>query len=260
MEGKVVFIGAGPGDPELITVKALRYIRRADVILYAGSLVNPNIVARWGRRDAEVINPADLTLEEIVSIMVDRARRGMLVARLKSGDPSIYGALLEEMWALEEAGVEYEVVPGITAAVAAAAVLNIELTMPKLVQTVIITRASVRVPMEGSLKDYAPFAARGAVLVIYTAVHVIDRVVAEFREAGLPEDTPVAVVYKATWPDQRVVKGVLKDIAEKVKREGIVRDAVVIVGKSADPVLYKNLIRSSVYDPAHSHSYRPRRL
>jgi precorrin-4/cobalt-precorrin-4 C11-methyltransferase len=258
--GKVVFIGAGPGDPELITVKAMNYIRRADVILYAGSLVNPEIINKWARPDAEVINTADLTLEEIVDVMIKRAREGKLVARLKSGDPSIYGALIEEVWAVEDAGIEYEIVPGITAAVAAAAVLGIELTLPKLVQTVIITRESARVPMEGSLKDYAPFVMKGAVLAIYTAVHLIDKVVKELREVGVPDDMPVVVVYKATWPEQKVIRGTLGDIADKVKRERIVKDSVIIIGKSANPTLFKNIIRSSVYDPTHSHSYRPRKV
>ncbi|GAB6947675.1 precorrin-4 C(11)-methyltransferase [Vulcanisaeta sp. JCM 16161] len=255
--GKVVFIGAGPGDPELITVKAMNYIKAADTILYAGSLVNTEVISRWARPDAEVINTANLVLEDIAKIMIDRARSGKLVVRLKSGDPSIYGALLEEMWALEDAGIPFEVVPGITAALAAAAVLNIELTLPKLVQTVIITRESARVPMEGSIRDYAPFVMRGAVLVIYTAVHLIDKVVKEFREAGVPSDTPVVVVYRTTWPDQKVVRGTLADIAEKVKRERILKDSVIIIGKSVEPYRYKDLIRSSVYDPSHTHSFRP---
>ncbi len=129
--------------------------------------------------------------------------------------------------------------------------------MPKLVQTVIITRESARVPMEGSIRDYAPFVMRGAVLVIYTAVHLIDKVVKEFREAGVPSDTPVVVVYRTTWPDQKVVRGTLADIAEKVKRERILKDSVIIIGKSVEPYRYKDLIRSSVYDPSHTHSFRP---
>lgn len=255
MEGKVVFVGAGPGDPELITVKAKNYIEEADVILYAGSLINPEIL-KWARRDAEIINTAEMTLEEIADIMIKRAKEGKLVVRLKSGDFSIYGALTEEVWALQDAKVKYEFVPGITAAIAAASSLGIELTLPRISQTVIITRASANVPMIGSLKDFAPLIYKGASLVIYTGVHIIDKVVEELREVGVKEDEPVAVVYKATWKDQKIVKGTLKDIAEKVKRERITRDAVIIVGEILTPEKYKGQIRSSAYDPEHVTGFR----
>mgnify|MGYP001770642520 CR=1 FL=1 len=255
--GKVVFIGAGPGDPELITVKGMRYLQQADVVVYAGSLVNPEIL-KWARPDAEIHNSASLTTEEIVEVLISRALEGKLVARLKSGDPSIYGAVWEEIIPLEAAGIPYEIVPGVTAALAAAAQLRIELTVPKRAQHVVITRASARVPMRGDLRDVAKFMlSTGAVAVVYTGVHVIDKVVRELSEGGLPPDTPVAVVYKATWPDQKVVRGTLGDIAQKVKDERIVRDAVIIVGESAGP---REVPRSSVYDPSHAHSYRPRKV
>ncbi|MEM3292390.1 MAG: precorrin-4 C(11)-methyltransferase [Saccharolobus sp.] len=256
MVGKVVFIGSGPGDPELITVKGKKYIETADVIIYAGSLVNQELL-KWARPDAEIYNSAPLTLNEIVEIMVRKASEGKLVARLKSGDSSIYGALFEEMWALEAAGIPYEVVPGITAAIAAASVIPIELTVPKLAQTVIITRASLRVPMQGSIKDYAKMVKTGATMVIYTGIHIIDRVVEELKEGGLDDNTPVIVVYRATWPEQKIIKGNLGNIASKVREAKIYRDSVIIVGLSAEPNLIKNMVRSSVYDPRHNHSYRP---
>ncbi|ACP44404.1 precorrin-4 C11-methyltransferase [Sulfolobus islandicus Y.G.57.14] len=256
MVGKVVFIGSGPGDPELITVKAKKYIETADVIVYAGSLVNPEIL-KWSRKDAEVYNSSSLTLNEIVEIMVKKASEGKLVVRLKSGDSSIYGALFEEMWALEAAGIPFEVVPGITAAIAAASVIPIELTVPKLSQTVIITRASLRVPMQGSIKDFAKMVKIGATMVIYTGIHIIDRVVNELKEGGLTDDTPVIVVYRATWPEQRIIKGTLADIVSKVREAKIYRDSVIIVGLASDPQQIKNMVRSSVYDPKHNHSYRP---
>ncbi len=207
MVGKVIFVGAGgPATPELITVKGMKYLQQADVIIYAGSLVNPEIL-KWARPNAEIHNSASMTLEEIVDIMVRRAREDKLVVRLKSGDASIYGALLEEVIALREAGIPYEVVPGVTAALAAAAVLGIELTLPKVAQTVIITRASARVPMRGSIRDFAGALLIGATMAIYTGVHLIDKVVKELREAGVPDDTPVTVVYKATWPDQMIIRG-----------------------------------------------------
>lgn len=252
----MVFIGAGPGDPELITVKGMRYLQQADVVVYAGSLVSPEVL-KWARQDAEVYDSSPLTLEEIVEILIRKAMEGKLVARLKSGDPSIYGALWEEVLPLEAAGIPYEVVPGVTAALAAAAQMRIELTIPKRTQHVVITRASARVPMRGSLRDVAAFMlATGAVAVVYTGVHVIDKVVKELTDGGLPPDTPVAVVYKATWPDQKIVRGTLADIAAKVKAERIVKDAVIIVGESAGP---REVPRSSVYDPSHAHSFRPER-
>lgn len=254
MKGKVVFIGAGPGDPELITVKAKKYIEEADVILYAGSLVNPEILY-WAKRDAELINTAELTHEEIVDIMVRKAKEGKLVARLKSGDFSIYGALNEELQAIKKEGIDYELVPGITAAIAAASSLGIELTLPRVSQTLIITRASASVPMEGSIKDYAPFLNKGASMVIYTGVHIIDKVVEELKEGGVPEDSPIAVVYKATWKgEEKIIRGTLKDIAEKVKKERITRDAVIIVGRILTPEKYN--FRSSAYDEKHYSGFR----
>ncbi|ACB39252.1 precorrin-4 C(11)-methyltransferase [Pyrobaculum neutrophilum] len=256
MAGKVVFVGAGPGDPELITVKGMKYLQQADVVVYAGSLVNPELL-KYARRDAEVYNSASMTTEEIVDILVRKALEGKLVVRLKSGDSGIYGALWEEVLPLQAAGVPYEVVPGITAALAAAAVMGIELTIPKNVQTVVLTRASARVEMRGSLEQVARFMReQGAVAVIYTGVHVIDKVVRELAAGGLPLDTPAAVVYRATWDDQKIVRGTLADIAEKVKRERIARDSVIIVG---EPVAPREIPRSSVYHPAHGHSYRPAR-
>ncbi len=253
MEGKVVFIGSGPGDPELITVKGRKYIEEADVILYAGSLINPEIL-NWAKRDAEIINTAELTYEEIVDIMVKKAKEGKLVARLKSGDFSIYGALNEELQAIKKNGIDYELVPGITAAIAAASSLGIELTLPRVSQTVIITRASASVPMEGSIKDYAPFLNKGASMVIYTGVHVIDKVVEELKEGGVSEDSPIAVVYKATWEEEKIIRGTLRDIAEKVKKEKITRDAVIVVGKILTPENFN--FKSSAYDENHYTSFR----
>jgi precorrin-4/cobalt-precorrin-4 C11-methyltransferase len=256
-KGKVYFIGSGPGDPDLITVKAMKVIQQADVILYAGSLVNPLIIERYARKDAEVHDTSPLTLSQIVEIMVKSSTEGKTVARMKSGDSGIYGALMEEMWGLQVAGVPFEVIPGITAAIAAASVIPIELTVPKLGQTVIITRASLRVPMKGSLKDMAKHANNGATLVIYTAIHVIERVINELKEGGLSDDTPAIVVYRATWPNQKIIKGKLSDIALKVHEAKIYRDSVIIVGPAANEDEVKQYVRSSVYDPSFNHSYRP---
>jgi len=257
--GRVVFVGAGPGDPELITVRGRNYLEDADVVIYAGSLVNPDIVRRWARKDAEVVDSASLTLVEITELMIRRAKEGKLVVRLKSGDFSIYGALMEEIWALQDAEVPYELVPGITAALSAASVAGIELTLPKVSQTLIITRGSARVQMEGSIRDYAPFVNRGASLAIYTGVHIVDKVVRELKEGGVTDDTPVVVVYKAGWPDQKIVRTTVDQLVSRVKEEKIFKDAVIIVGKVANPERYRDEVRSSVYDPSHAHSFRPKR-
>ncbi len=256
--GKVVFVGAGPGDPELITVRAKKYIESADVIIYAGSLVNPEVL-KLARPDARMYDSARMTLEEIVDVMVRSAREGKLVVRVKSGDPCVYGALLEEVWALEDAGIPYEVVPGVTSATAAASVIPTSLTIPKVSQTIIITRASFRTQMQESLREYAKHVMRGATLVVYFSAQNVNKVVEELREGGLDESTPAIVVYKATWPDQRVIRGTLGDIADRVRGEGIRRTAIMIVGFAADPGRFKGLVRSSVYDPSHAHSFRPAR-
>ncbi|BBD72431.1 precorrin-4 C(11)-methyltransferase [Sulfodiicoccus acidiphilus] len=254
----MVFVGAGPGDPELITVKGRNYLEDADVVLYAGSLVNREIL-KYARREAEIIDTASLTQEEISRIMVERAKEGKLVVRVKSGDFSIYGALMEELWSLQDAGIDYELVPGITAALGAASALGIELTLPKISQTVIITRASVAVPMEGSLRDFAPLVNKGACLAIYTGIHVVEKVVRELREAGLADDTPVAIVYKATWPEQLSFKCRLSELVNQVRKRKISKDSIILVGKVVEPEKYKGEVRSSVYDPSHAHTFRPRK-
>ncbi len=255
--GKVYFIGSGPGDPDLITVKAMKVIQEADVILYAGSLVNPLIIDTYARKEAQVHDTSPMTLSQIVEIMVKSVEEGKIVARMKSGDSGIYGALMEEMWGLQVAGVQFEVIPGITAAIAAASVIPIELTVPKLGQTVIITRESLRVPMKGSLKELAPHALNGATLVIYTGIHVIDRVVQDLKDGGVPEDMPVIVVYRATWPNQKIIRGKLSDIAKRVHEAKIYKDSVIIVGPAANEEEVRQYVRSSVYDPSFNHSYRP---
>ena len=252
MAGKVVFVGAGPGDPELITVKGLKYLQAADVVVYAGSLVNPELL-RFAKPGAELVDSSRLTFEEIVGVLVGKAREGKLVVRLKSGDSHIYGALQEELDAVRSAGVEVEDVPGVSAFQAAAAAIMRELTLPGVSQTIIIARADVRsgsVPPREQLRELA---SHGATMAIYTAVHVIDRVVQELLEGGYQPDTPVVVVYKASWPDQKIVWGTLSDIAGKVRSERITRTAVILVG---DVLTAREYLRSRVYDESFTHSFR----
>jgi len=250
-EGKVIFVGAGPGDPDLLTIKARRVIEQADVIIYAGSLVNPEII-KLAKPNAEVYNSAFMDRTAINQLMVNNAKAGKLVARVHSGDPTIYGAFKEEADYLKKEGVKYETVPGVSALTAAAAALDMELTLPGVTQTVIITRASVRVPVPDreSLRNLA---VHQATMVIFAGIHVIEKIVNELVAGGYPPTTPVGVVYKATWPEQKVIIGTLEDIAQKVRDAKIYKTALIIVGEAVKPSHYS---LSKLYDPTFTHSYR----
>ena len=260
-KGKVYFIGGGPGDPELLTLKAKRILESADVIVYADSLVHPSIVD-FAKPGAEVHGSKTLTLDEIVGIMLEAAREGKTVARVQSGDPAIYGAILEQMRLLEKEGIDYEIIPGVSAAFAAAAVLKAELTVPDVSQTIIMTRAQGRVamPPKEQLQDLA---AHGATLVIFLGITRMTRIVRECRAAGYPKDTPVAVVYRVGWPDELVIRGKLTDIAAKVREAKITLQALVIVGKAVDPALRdpeltpaEEVATSHLYSDTYTHLYR----
>ncbi len=250
-QGKVYFVGAGPGDPELITVKGRSLLEKADVILYTGSLV-PAEILNYAQPGAVLHNSAEMILEEIVGIMIASAKAGQTVVRLHSGDPCIYGTLSEQMQELDGQGIEYEVVPGVSSAFAAAAVLKTELTVPELSQTVILTRIEGKTKMP-QREELARLASHHATLVIFLSTQYIDRVVSELcKEYSM--DTPVAVVQKASWPDQKVVRGTLSDIVQKVKEAKIVWTALIIVGE----VLREGVMKpkSRLYDKSFSHGYR----
>lgn len=257
-QGKVYFIGGGPGDPELLTLKAKRIIDSADVIIYADSLVHPS-VCDSAKPGAQVIGSKTLTLDEISALMIGAAQAGKLVARVQSGDPSIYGAILEQMRLLERAGVAYEIVPGVSAAFAAAAALKTEFTVPEVSQTVIFTRMEGRVAMPSGerLRDLA---AHGCTLVLFLSVTRINRVSRELIAGGYPADTPVAVVYRVSWEDERIIRGRLQDIGPKVKRAGITLQALVMVGAAFDPDIRgpdtAGAASSHLYSADYTHLYR----
>ena len=245
----IIFLGAGPGDPELITLKGRRLLDEADVIVYAGSLVNPALLD--GVR-AEVYDSAGLDLDAIMEIMVNGARAGKKVVRLHTGDPAIYGAIREQMQRLDREKIQYEVVPGVSSALASAAALKVELTVPEVTQTVIFTRQAGRtpVPEKESLRNLA---ALQASMCIFLSVSMIEKVVAELIMGGYPEDTPVAVVEKASWPDQRIVRATLVDVAEKIQASDIRKTAMILVGRAlADG----DTAASRLYDAGFSHEYR----
>lgn len=246
---KVYFIGAGPGDPELITVKGARLLAEADVVIYAGSLVNPAVL-RYAAETAERYDSAGLTLEEIMGVMERSVRAGKTVARLHSGDPSLYGAIGEQMDRLAERGIPYEVVPGVSSCLAAAATLGREFTVPGGTQTLILTRIAGRTPVPPA-ERLGLLAAHRASMAVFLSVHLIEEVASELAE-GYPPLTPVAVVEKASWPTERVVLGTVADIAAKVKEAGIERTALVLVGD----FLAAAGARSGLYDPGFSHGWR----
>ncbi len=251
-QGKVYFVGSGPGDPELITVKARRIIEEADVVVYADSLV-PQEIADFAGPDATVYGSKDMALPQIMEIMLTAVAEGKTVARVQSGDPAVYGAIIEQMRVLEREGVDYEIIPGVSAAFAAAALLKTELTVPEVSQTIIMTRTEGRVamPPKEQLRDLA---AHGCSLVLFLSVTRMTKVVRELRAAGYERETPVAVVYRVGWPEEQVIRGTLADIAAKVRDSKINRQALVMVGEAMNPDL-----RSPEYVEEHgsavSHLY-----
>ena len=253
-KGKVYIVGGGPGDPELLPLKAKRIIESADLVIFADSLVPPEIV-EFAKEGAQVIGSKELNLNEIMELELSAVREGKTVARVQSGDPSIYGAILEQMRILDQEGVDFEIIPGVSAAFAAAAVLKSELTVPEKSQTVIMTRMEGRVAMpEGEqLKDLA---AHGCTMVIFLSITRMTKVVRELTSSGYTEDTPVAVVYRVGWPDELVIRGTLKDIANKVRAAKITLQALIIVGDAVDPGLDAAGAVSQLYSADYTHRYR----
>lgn len=254
--GMVVFVGAGPGDPELLTLRGKRVIEQADLVIYADSLVHPGVAA-FARPDAEVIGSATLTLEAISERMIAAARAGKLVARVQSGDPAIYGAMHEQMVPLDAAGIPYAVVPGVSAVFAAAAALNAELTVPDVAQTVILTRLPSRttIPEREQLRAMA---AHGGTVALFLSVNVIERAVAELLAGGYPADTPAAVLHRVSWEDETIIRGTLSDVAAASRAAGLTRQALILVGRAIDPALTQLAAshRSNLYDPSYSHVFR----
>lgn len=223
----VYFIGAGPGDPELITIKGKRLLERSDVVVYAGSLINPSLL-EFCREEAELIDSAPLDLDRIVGIMVDGAREGKLVVRLHSGDPALYGAINEQMARLRQEGVGFVVVPGVSSLAACAAALETELTAPGVSQTVIITRAAGRTPVPAS-EDIALLAAHNATMAIFLSAALAGEVQAKLLEHYSAE-TPVAVVKRASCPDEEVIRTTVGRLAADLSAAGVSRSAVILVG------------------------------
>lgn len=247
---KVYFIGAGPGEPELLTIKARNVISRADTIIYAGSLVNQDIL-RLAPQSAAIYDSSKMSLQDVVAILRKTKSTKKVIARIHSGDPSLYGAIQEQIAWCEKENIPYEVIPGVSSFCAGAAHLGQELTLPDISQTVIITRLSGRTKVPQK-EDLMALSRIKATLVIFLSVDKIDEVVRQLLY-GYEKDTPVAVVSRVSWPDEKIIKGTLKDIAGKVKQENIKRQALIFVG---DVLKKDDFKKSKLYDKSFSHSYR----
>ncbi len=251
--GKIYFIGAGPGDPELITLKGQRLIAEADVIIYAGSLVNPEIL-KYGRKDADIYNSATMNLDEVLDVEREALKNNKTVARVHTGDPAIYGAIQEQMDGLRSLGIQedaMEVIPGVSSFLATAAALKQEYTLPSISQTIIITRMEGRTPMPEREK-LNMLAQHQATMCIFLSVQGIDTVMSQLKEGGYPGDTPVAIVVRATWPDQKILRGTIDTIAEVIHKEGVVRQAMIVVGR----VLDTDYELSKLYDSKFTTMFR----
>jgi len=249
----VLFVGAGPGDPELITVKGRRALKTADQVIYTGSLV-PVAVLDWTRDDALRISSASMDLEQIVAAMVDGYRRGQRVVRLHTGDPSLYGAIFEQMAALQEQHVPYRMIPGVTAAFAAAAAMGIEYTLPEITQTLILTRVAGRTPVPES-ENLESLAAHRASMVIYLSIQQVDRVAAALA-AAYGKTAACAVAYRVSQPEERIVFTTVNRLAATVAAENITRQALIIVGKVLETDAAGGRTRSRLYDRRFSHGHR----
>jgi precorrin-4/cobalt-precorrin-4 C11-methyltransferase len=245
----VYIVGAGPGDPDLLTLKAYKILAQADVILFADSLVPRQILAHV-RSQAEIIRTANKTLEDILPIMVERVRSGKSVVRLHSGDPCLYGAVHEQMQALAIADIPFEVIPGISAFQLAAARLKVELTVPNLVQSIILTRISGRTNVPEA-EELSSLAAHQASLCLYLSARHVDDAQAKLMLHYAP-DTPVAICFRLGWPDEKISVVPLSDMANATRQENLIRTTLYVIS----PALHAEAARSQLYNPSHSHLFR----
>lgn len=246
------FAGSGPGDPDLITVKAKKLLTMADTIVYSGSLLNPKLL-ECTKENAILYDASLIDRERIYEILRDASLEGKVVMRLHDGDPNIYGATKEQVDKLQADGIACKTIPGVTSLLGAAASLNMELTLPGNTQTIIITRAELRTPVPEREK-ISQLASHGSTMAFYLSVHLIRQIIRQLLEGGVyTENTPAVVVYKATWDDEIIIRGNLANIADKTQKARITKTALFIVGNVVKPTNYQF---SKVYDPDFSHGYR----
>ncbi len=246
----VSFVGAGPGHVDLITIKGRRLLEEADVVIYAGSLVSKDHLG-FCKPECKFYNSASMTLEEVIERIIESEKMGLKVVRLHTGDPTIYGAIREQIDLLDKEGINYEVVPGVSSFTAACASIKREFTLPDVSQTVVLTRIEGRTPVPYG-EDLASLASHRASMAIFLSVQEIDRVVDDLIKGYGSDSIPVAIVYKASWEDEKILYGTLKDIAGKVKKENINKMAQILVGNFIEGT-YE---RSKLYDPEFTHKFR----
>lgn len=247
----VHFVGAGPGAPDLITVRGKQYLEEADVIIYAGSLVNPKLL-EYSKDVCTIYNSAKMTLEEVISVMEKAEEKGKMVVRLHTGDPCIYGAIREQMDILDEKGIPYDTCPGVSAFCGAASALNLEYTLPDISQSVIITRMEGRtqVPKKESIQS---FAAHNATMVVFLSTGMLEELSRRLIEGGYRPETPTAIVYKATWPEEETYLCTVETLAQTAKEHNITKTALMLIG---DAVKASHYDRSKLYDPGFTTEFR----
>lgn len=247
----VHFVGAGSGAPDLITVRGQKLLSEADLVIYAGSLVNPALLENT-KEDCEIYDSAKMTLEEVTEKMFAAEAAGKMTVRLHTGDPCVYGAIREQMDILDTKGIAYDVCPGVSAFCGAASALNLEYTLPNVSQSVVITRMAGRTPVPEK-ESIASFAAHGATMVVFLSTGLLEELSAELIRGGYAADTPAAIVYKATWEDEKSFVCTVGTLAETARRENITKTALMIIG---DVVTHSNYDRSKLYDPGFTTEFR----
>ncbi|MCD7825010.1 MAG: precorrin-4 C(11)-methyltransferase [Clostridiaceae bacterium] len=246
----VYFVGAGPGAADLITVRGQRYLEQADVIIYAGSLVNPELL-KAAKKECRIYNSAYMDLDEVIAVLEKAQADGLLAVRLHTGDPSVYGAIREQMDALRERGIAFEVCPGVSSLFGASAALQIEYTLPEVSQTVILSRAEGRTPVP-ERESICRLATHQATMVLFLSSGLAAKVQRELLAGGYPPETPVAVAYKATWPEEKLLRSTLLQFADEMEREGIDKTALIVVGD----ILGGQYARSKLYDASFTTGFR----
>lgn len=245
------FVGAGPGAVDLITVRGQRYLKEADVIIYAGSLVNKGLL-EYAKEGCEVYNSAYMTLEEVIEVMIKSEKEDKTTVRLHTGDPCLYGAIREQMDILDEKGIDYDSCPGVSSFCGAAAALNLEYTLPEVSQSVIITRTEGRTPVPEREKIMS-FAAHGATMVLFLSTGLLEKLVKELLAGGYASDTPAAIVYKATWPEEKAYVCTIDTLVETARKHQITKTALILVG---NVVTHSHYERSKLYDPGFTTEFR----
>lgn len=245
------FVGAGSGAPDLITVRGQKFLQEADVIIYAGSLVNPQLLD-YAKKECEIYNSAKMTLEEVLEVMYEAEQKGKMTVRLHTGDPSLYGAIREQMDALDEKGIAYDYCPGVSSFCGAASALNLEYTLPDVSQSVIITRMAGRTPVPEK-ESIESFAAHQATMVVFLSTGMLEELSRRLIAGGYSADTPAAIVYKATWEDEKAFVCTVGTLAQTAAENNITKTALMIIG---DAVSHSNYQRSKLYDPGFTTEFR----